>query len=382
MTRRRPTRRGAGLLWLPLLLVNVPLGVAVAVGLMAAYLPSGPFWWAQLVAVWLPHLTWVLALAAAFPLLAGRWGLFALHVLAIGLVVGRVEPRARLAPPPPPAPDDLRLLTFNVPEDLLEGNALGDSVVALLREEAPHLLALQDVYVRAGEVPAPAVQVRAPTEALPYTLALPGRLLRRPGWKDRTTGVPLLVRPDSVRVLEQEALRLGTRDDGQNSMALRTRFEWQGREAVLYNVHLRSFGAEKPWWDDSLRFTRPETWLPYLRRYRRVYHLRGEEVGQLRAAMQAETAPVLLVGDFNSTADNHTYRRLRGDLQDAFRMAGGWRWGRTYHALQPFVRIDFVLVDPAFEVVSARVRPVRFSDHRPVAVRLRWRDPPPDAPPG
>lgn len=382
MTKRRSPRRGAGLLWLLLLLVNVPLGVAVGVGLLAAYLPSGPFWWAQLAAVWLPHLTWVLALAAAVPLLAGRWGVFALHLLAVGLVVWRAEPRERMASPPPPSPDDLRLVTFNVPEDILEGAALGDSVVALVGQEAPHLLALQDVYVRAGETPVPAVQVRAVTEALPYELALPERLPRRPGWKDRTTGVPLLFRPDSVRVLAQEALPLGAHDDGQNSMAMRTRFEWQGREAVLYNVHLRSFGAEKPWWDDSLRLARPETWLPYLRRYRRVYHLRGQEVRDLLAAMRAETVPVLLVGDFNSTADNYTYRRLRGDFQDAFRTAGGWRWGRTYHALQPFVRIDFVLADPAFEVVSARVRPVRFSDHRPVVVRLRWRDPPPGASPG
>ena len=52
---------------------------------------------------------------------------------------------------------------------------------------------------------------------------------------------------------------------------------------------------------------------------------------------------------------------------------GGGRWGRTYRADRPVVRIDYVLADPALEVVSAATAEVGFSDHRPVAVALRWR---------
>ena len=59
------------------------------------------------------------------------------------------------------------------------------------------------------------------------------------------------------------------------------------------------------------------------------------------------------------------------DRTDAVRTAGDG-WGRTYHAQRPFVRIDFVFVDPALEVTSAQTTPVGFSDHRPVRVGLRW----------
>jgi endonuclease/exonuclease/phosphatase (EEP) superfamily protein YafD len=123
---------------------------------------------------------------------------------------------------------------------------------------------------------------------------------------------------------------------------------------------------------------RPATWAPYLRQYRGVYAQRGDEADQIADAIAEETLPVVVAGDFNSTADNWSYHRLRtaGGVSrtDATQAVGGRAWGRTYHAERPFVRIDFVLADPALEVTAATTSPVRFSDHRPVRVGLRWRD--------
>jgi exonuclease III len=154
---------------------------------------------------------------------------------------------------------------------------------------------------------------------------------------------------------------------------------WRGREFVVYNVHLRSFGQEKPWNDPSVRPGEPRSWVPYLRQYRGVYAERGEETERLARRIEAETLPVVVAGDFNSTADNWNVRRLKtagrpagSPRVDAFRAAGGRAWGRTYHARRPLVRIDFVLVDPALAVVGADVTDVTFSDHRPVRVHLRW----------
>ena len=370
-------RRALG--WGAFAAVDVPVLLAVAVGLAAAYLPPRPYWWAQLVAIGLPYASWVLA-ALAVGLLAGRrWGALAVHLVLLAVVTARALPAERLAGPEPAA-GDLVLTSFNVPQVGPSREVLGDSMVAFVGRAAPDLLALQDAWVfasRQRETPEAAVQIEAVREDLDYALAIPARLAGHPGWSENGTGVPLLVRPEGgVEVIEQEALVVGVERDADVSLAMRTQFRWGEREAVLYNVHLRSFGTEKPWEDGRVRLTRPGTWAPYLRRYRAVYAARGAEVDEIAERIEAETLPVIVAGDFNSTADNWSYRRLRqagARRRDAFRTGGGLAWGRTYRSDRPFVRIDYVLVDPAFEVTGAETAPVTFSDHRPVSVRLRWR---------
>lgn len=384
MTRRRSLRAEAPvrrhpvrtLGWVLFGLVDVPVLLVVAVGLAAAVLPPGPFWWAQLVATGLPYAVWALV-ALALVLLAGRqWGALVLHLVLIGLVAARALPPSRFGGPEPSG-RDLHLTTFNVPQVGPSREVLGDSVAAFVARLAPDVLALQDAWVvrRAGEPLTQAVQVEAVRERLGYTLANPERLADR---ERSGTGVPVLVRGESgVEVLDQAPVTVDGRGDEGASIALRTHLRWGGREAVLYNVHLRSFGREKPWEDSQVRLGEPATWTPYLRRYRRAYAERGAEVDAIAEQIARETLPVIVVGDFNSTADNWSTRRLRraGGVvrRDAFRDGGGLAWGRTYRSDQPLVRIDFVLVDPALEVTAAAALPVGFSDHRPVSVRLRWR---------
>ncbi len=380
MTDGRRPSRGARIVRLLLALVEAPVVAAVVVGLAAAYLPPRPYWWSQLVAIGLPYASAVLAAFGVVWLLGRRWGAVALHLALLLVVSVRAGALDRLARPQA-RPADLVLTTFNVPQVGPSREALGDSVVAYVSGTAPDVVAMQDAWVfgrnehRSGQD----VQVEAVDQRLPYTLTVPERLAGHPGWRSNATGVPLLVRDEApVEVLEQEALVLGVERDPDVSLALRTHLRWDGRELVLYNLHLRSFGAVKPWEDSTVSLTRPSTWAPYLRLYRGVYAKRGDEAAEIAQRIADETLPVVVAGDFNSTADNWSYRALRtaGGVgrTDAFQRAGGWRWGRTYHALRPFVRIDFVLADPALEVVSARTTPVTFSDHRPVRVGLRWRE--------
>ena len=350
--------------------------MALVVGLLAGSLPPQAFWWAQLVAIALPYLAWA-ATGLALVALLIRWNaMAAVTLLLVGVVVLRAWPGSVHAP----ADGDLVLTTFNVPQTQPR-DALGDSSVAFARRTAPALIAMQDTWVYpGGNESDQATQARAVALAGDYRIVTPDRLAPRTGWQRNGMGTPLLVRTagrDTIAVLDQEEIVLASETDA--SLALRTRFSWQGREAVLYNVHLRSFGEPKPWRDTTVNLQHPSSWKPYLARYRTVFARRGSETEALAQRIEAEALPVIVVGDFNSTADNWSVRRLLRARQgtpfvDAYREAGGWRWGRTYHARDPLVRIDFVLVDPdAFEVAAARTHAVGFSDHRPVEVHLRWR---------
>ena len=378
MTDDAPSKRRSAVGRVLLVLVEAPVLVAVLVGLLAAYLRPGPYWWAQLVAIGLPYASWALAVFAVLWLLGRRWRAVAFHAVLLLIVGVRAGGPARLGEPAD-GPDGLVLTTFNVPE-AGQREALGDSVVAYVGATEPDVLLMQDARVvarserrrRAGEV----VQVEAVRTRLPYALRLPARLASHPGWLVNSTDVPFFVRIGSdVEVVEQEVLILGVERDPDVSLALRSHLRWEDRDMVVYNVHLRSFGSPKPWQDESVRLFRPSTWVPYLRQYRTVYAKRGEEAAQIADRIAEETLPVIVAGDFNSTADNWSTRRLRTaggvDRTDAVRAAGDG-WGRTYHAQHPFVRIDFVFVDPALEVTSAQTTPVGFSDHRPVRVGLRW----------
>lgn len=367
--RRRWWHRVGRLGWLLFLWVDGPLLLAVVGGLAAAYLDPRPFWWLQLLGIALPYLTWTLGVAALVPLVARRWGWFALHLVLLGAVAWRAYPLDRFAASPPSQADDLVVMTFNVPQSGPSGEALSDSLVALIAETQPDVLALQEVtaYTGGARPLRHAVHAQALVERLPYALVQP----RRAGPESaRGTVVPVLVRDDAVAVLERRIVPLGAEDEENTSSATRTRFRWQGREGVLYNLHLRSFGDEKPW-EDRIRLFEPTTWLPYLRRYRDVFRARAADVEQLAEVVEQETLPVLIVGDFNGTADNWTYRKLLGGRRDAFHVAGAGA-GNTYRADRPFVRIDFALVDPAWDVTAADVSDVAFSDHRPLVVRLRW----------
>ena len=79
---------------------------------------------------------------------------------------------------------------------------------------------------------------------------------------------------------------------------------------------------------------------------------------------------MIICGDFNNTAYSYVYKQIKGDLQDTFVEAGNG-FGRTYDFRFFPVRIDFILVDDAFEVNSFKTFDVELSDHYPVMSRVK-----------
>jgi endonuclease/exonuclease/phosphatase (EEP) superfamily protein YafD len=360
-------------LWpLFVLLDGLVLGLT-ALGYAAVHVDPRAFWWGELVAVALPTLAVLLLVLTAVPAAAKRWRWVAVHVAVLAVLALRLVPFERAAHFEDRAADDLVVMTMNVPRYGPSAEQLAADVVGLLAAERPALVGLQETVVQRRNQPPHrpeiASYVSPAVDTLGYLLAIP------PEWQ---THQPLLIRsdaPGNLTVVEQEQtwLASGAEDRGA-SKYVRTRFRWQGREAVHYNLHLRYFGQEKPW-EEDVRLFRPGTWLPFVRRYREAYRLRAAEVEHIAREIRAETLPVIISGDFNATANNWGYHQLAEGRVDAFRSAGSG-WGGTYRADFPVVRIDHVLVDPAWEVVAAHVPAVEFSDHRPLVVRLRWRDAP------
>ncbi len=358
-------------LWVLFVLVDGLVLLAAATGYAAVYLDPRVFWWSELLAVALPAFAVLLLVLTVVPVVAKRWGWVALHAVVLVVLALRLFPFERFGSHRASAADDLVVMTMNVPRFGPSAEQLAADVVALLEAEQPVFVGLQETVAEHRTQPpyrpTIASYVSPAVDSLGYLLAIP------PDWR---TQQPLLIQPDapgglSVVQQSQRRLEMGPEDRGA-SQYVRTRFRWQGREAVHYNLHLRYFGQEKPW-DEDVRLFHPGTWLPFLHRYREAYRRRATEVEHILREIDQETLPVIISGDFNATTNNWGYHQLAEGRLDAFR-AAGTGWGGTYRADFPLVRIDHVLVDPAFEVVAAHVPDVTFSDHRPLVVRLRWRD--------
>jgi endonuclease/exonuclease/phosphatase family metal-dependent hydrolase len=362
-----PRLPGALLFWI-VMVADVALLVVAAAGWATAYVHPRYFWFTEFLGVALPYLLPVLVVATLIVASMRRYVLLAIHVVLVVLIAGRTIPLERMMHRASAEPEDLILLTYNLPEQW--GPSMPEKthrIVEFVREMNPDLVILQESFIEFHP---------NRTWARPYVAAFLDSLRYRtishePG-RATSTRLPVFGR---MRLLEQEHVELQTAGaiPGKSTVA-RTRFVWQGREAVVYNMHLRSFGREKPWRDDRRPLLSRAFWRPYWHQYRSSILARAEEVEQIRRMIDAEEVPVIVAGDLNSTADTWAFRHIAGGLQDAFGKAGRG-WGMTYHSRYPLVRIDHILVGPEFEVVEAFVSDPRLSDHRPVVARIRWRDP-------
>ncbi|MEM6783020.1 MAG: endonuclease/exonuclease/phosphatase family protein [Bacteroidota bacterium] len=368
----RPRRWLRPFVWLAVLVETAVVLVALT-GALAAYQPPHAFWWAQLAALGLPYWTALLALATLSLLLRKQWRWALGCAVLLAWVLARTAPLGWTSTQPEAAPDDLVLLTFNTPQSGASREVLTDGVHAFFEQAVPTIASLQEaVTITINGQRWQPNHLDLVTDSLGYRVPMPPANAEGKS----QISVPLYIRPDQAApdgfvVLEQRSHTLMP-DEDFPSEVLRTRFRWQGREGVHYNLHLASFGIDKPW-DDGVPFYSLSGGLGYLRQYRDAVRRRGRHVEAIRALLDAETLPVLISGDFNTTPHTWSFRQLRQDRTDAFRVRGRG-WGGTYRADLPFVRIDFVLADPAWEVVRAEVPSLFLSDHKPLLVRLRWAD--------
>jgi len=347
------------------------------VGYAAPYLSPTTFWWADLLAVGLPALSVVVGAMAVVLCLWGRyrrrWGRVALGALLLGLVLVRFGPRVVAWGAAPPAQDALRVMTFNVPP-LLGDARHGQPLAGLVRTEAPDVLALQEARLKTarGWTGPPR---RASTSL--NTLLAPEMGYALPRRMPRTTAIQ---QPVVGRVALDSMTVHPLPPDGRasaRSRYTRTLFSWQGRPAVLYNLHLHSIGRARPWTLMPEEWTSPRRWMTFLRTYREGALRRAQQARLIRRRIDRETRPVVVVGDFNSTPHQWAYRHIARGLQNAVgrRVRG---WAATFPARRPLVQIDHVLAGPAWQVTTARIPAngsADISDHRPVVAHLRWKRP-------
>ena len=137
----------------------------------------------------------------------------------------------------------------------------------------------------------------------------------------------------------------------------------------VYNVHLQSFHLNYKDYDvidlkndTSLNFKSGKS---IFSKMKHAYVTRGAQVRIIAAHIRASPYPVFICGDFNDVPSSFAYNTLRGNLQDAF-LKKSWGVGFTYDYWIPIFRIDYLMIDPRWNIDSYKVIGENLSDHYPV----------------
>jgi vancomycin resistance protein VanJ len=269
-------------------------------------------------------------------LILRRWRGAGLLVPAVGMFLISYVPLylPRTVPVPPDA-RHISLMTYNLQaeEDLL------DPMVAVLRESDADVIALQEMSYKAALRFEAKVADLYPYRALhPVSSPYHGRgvlsrfpLLNDHAWQET---FPIPVRLQRIEI------------------------DVDGTIITLYNFHAP---PSVPIFQGAID-VRP----------------RAQQIADMLALAAADSGPILLMGDFNTTDMDENYRRITANFADTFREVG-WGMGFTNPDWQHdnprrgasfmpmYQRIDYVFHNQFFIPVEARVWPSSGgSDHRPL----------------
>jgi len=135
----------------------------------------------------------------------------------------------------------------------------------------------------------------------------------------------------------------------------------------IFTTHLQSFKFKQEDYEgiEIIKNTQEKA-LPasvnILQKMKQAYTKKGEQANIVRAALDESPHPSIICGDFNDVPNSYTYFHIRKDWQDVF-LATSLGIGRTYLALAPTLRIDYILPDNHFFVQQFDLIDEDLSDH-------------------
>jgi endonuclease/exonuclease/phosphatase (EEP) superfamily protein YafD len=143
----------------------------------------------------------------------------------------------------------------------------------------------------------------------------------------------------------------------------------------IFNCHLQSIRFLKGDYDflDSIQFSMTEKNKTGIKtisyKLREAFKLRAHQVNHISELIEKSPHPVILCGDFNDTPVSYTYKRMKGNLRDAFRESGKGI-GNTYNGKVPHFRIDYIFHSNIFTSSGYKMRHEDYSDHFPILCKI------------
>jgi endonuclease/exonuclease/phosphatase family metal-dependent hydrolase len=142
----------------------------------------------------------------------------------------------------------------------------------------------------------------------------------------------------------------------------------KGNDTIrIYTTHLQSFKFKKEDYNDieKIKDQDDETLSAsksILRKMKLAFSRRGVQANMVRNEIAKSPYPSVICGDFNDVPNSYAYFHIKGERQDVF-LKKGFGIGRTFTALAPTLRIDYILPDRQFEIKQFDMVDEDLSDH-------------------
>lgn len=135
----------------------------------------------------------------------------------------------------------------------------------------------------------------------------------------------------------------------------------------VYTTHLQSLQFKKSDYEKIDKIKDAEDGLvsnskTIFSKLRQGIKFRKIQTDIVRSVLDDSPYPYLLCGDLNDVPNSYTYFTIRGSMQDAF-LKKGFGIGRTFSALSPTLRIDYIFADKNFKVRQFNRIIRNYSDH-------------------
>lgn len=146
----------------------------------------------------------------------------------------------------------------------------------------------------------------------------------------------------------------------------------------IYTTHLQSLQLGKKDYDRIGKIKSGEDSMvansrSILAKIKRGFTNRSLQADMVNEVLDDSPHPVLLCADLNDVPNSYTYATVRGNMQDAF-LKKGFGIGRTFSALSPTLRIDYIFADKNFKILQFNRIVKRHSDHYMIVADVMLKD--------
>ncbi len=98
---------------------------------------------------------------------------------------------------------------------------------------------------------------------------------------------------------------------------------------------------------------------------KKAFQRRAQQADELKTFLNEQTKPIILCGDFNDLPNSYAANTVSKNMKDAF-LDYSFGLGHTYNGKIPFLRIDYMLLTPSFNIHKFQIVNNKISDHFPV----------------
>lgn len=159
---------------------------------------------------------------------------------------------------------------------------------------------------------------------------------------------------------------------GSSNLVLFSDIKISNRQTIrVYNCHLQSYSIDPDDYSiiDSIGLGSNSHQIAEARKIsyklKTGFKFRAFQARKVADHILKSPYPVLVCGDFNDTPVSYAYRKVRGELKDAF-VGSGWGLSNTYNGELPSFRIDYILFNSKFKAGNYKRDRIYLSDHFPV----------------